>query len=189
VRNLAVVAMLGAGSGGCARIFGLDDPALVAPSDAGQLDGDAWDAMELDALFFDVGLPACPPGFNSLAGSAHLYKLITVAADWNVQQTGCKALSSAAYLAIPDDASELLALDTLAAGATYYWIGIGDSTNEGTYMTVKGAAATFLPWAAGEPDNSAPGTGEDCIDVQPSTHTIFDDRCLAIRIAICECEP
>jgi hypothetical protein len=60
---------------------------------------------------------------------------------------------------------------------------------EGSYQTVLGGAATFLPWATGQPDNAG-GGGQDC--VSGTTTTISDDACTggaSILPAVCECEP
>jgi hypothetical protein len=99
-------------------------------------------------------------------------------------------MSDGAYLAIPDNAAELMAITTAAAAART-WIGIEDQQTEGTYVTVKGSAATYLPWntATGEPDNPGGGGGEDCVSALMATPTIATDRCNLTYPAVCECEP
>jgi hypothetical protein len=129
----------------------------------------------------------CPSGYLPLTGAgAHEYKLITGIDDWATQMGACAATSASAYLVIPDDDAEILALSGLA-GATQYWVGISDPT-EGMYVTVKGVAASYLPWTAGAPDNSGPGE-EDCVGALSATSKLDDLKCSTKLRAICECEP
>jgi hypothetical protein len=134
----------------------------------------------------DSPAPSGCDGFTAIAGQPHLYKMIATTADWNTQHDGCAGASSSAYLAIPDDATELTALDTFAGAVATYWIGIGDMGQEGVYVTVKGATATFLPWATGEPDNAM---NSDCVSAITAAAQFQDDRCMTHESAICECEP
>ena len=131
----------------------------------------------------------CPATYATLPNAGtHVYKLTSGAAQWSTQRTRCEA--DGAYLAIPDDAAELMALTT-AAAATRTWIGIHDQTTEGMYVTVKDMPATFLPWntATGEPDNPGNQGGEDCVSALMATPTIATDRCSVSFPAVCECEP
>lgn len=137
----------------------------------------------------DAGIDApidgagCPPDYASVGGSAHVYKRLA-SVSWDEARSGCKT-SPRAYLAIPDDAGELANLAT-AATAPPFWIGLDDKTTEGSFVTQKGVAATFLPWLAGEPDDGPPA--EDCVNAVSSTE-IATDRCGTRHTAVCECEP
>ena len=97
----------------------------------------------------------------------------------------CQADGANVYLAVPDDATELQAILTLAGSDV--WVGVSDIAVEGSFVTVLGAAATFLPWAAGQPDNS--GGGSDCVTALSASATYDDKRCSNAAIAVCECEP
>lgn len=134
------------------------------------------------------GVPGgCPATYMMLSGAgSHVYKLTNNSAQWSTQRDRCA--SDGAYLAIPDDANELMAITT-AAAATRTWVGINDTANEGTYVTVKMQMATFLPWASGEPDNPNPQPGEDCVSALMATPNIATDRCTITFPAVCECEP
>ena len=75
---------------------------------------------------------------------------------------------------------------TLAA-TNVFWVGITDAATENTFLTVKGTAQTFLPWAAGAPDNGPPP--ENCVEIVSASSQINDERCSTQLTAICECEP
>jgi hypothetical protein len=151
--------------------------------DSGLVDGG------VDTMSDGMTSSNCPATYATLpnAGS-HVYKLTSGSGIWATQRDRC--MSDGAYLAIPDNAAELMAITTAAAAART-WIGIEDQQTEGTYVTVKGSAATYLPWntATGEPDNPGGGGGEDCVSALMATPTIATDRCNLTYPAVCECEP
>jgi hypothetical protein len=136
---------------------------------------------------------ACPTGYNTLPNAGtHKYKITAGTSLWTTQRDRCAADATASgaviYLAIPDDANELTAITTLST-AVKTWVGINDIVTEGTYMTTKNAAATFLPWntAAGEPND--PGNPpQDCVAALMSGPLIEDDKCGDTYAAVCECE-
>lgn len=133
----------------------------------------------------DAG-PGCGPDFTALPGvPGHLYHLFTTPSDFASQRTACAVQGGNTYLAIPDDATELAALVTLAAQPAV-WVGIDDLVVEGNFLTVRGQPATFLPWAAGQPDDAPPG--EDCVAAL-SADTFDDQQCSNMLPAVCECEP
>lgn len=124
--------------------------------------------------------------YGSLPGgtSGHVYLRGTSVEIWYTANTACMATGPRAYLAVPNDAGELTALRTLAANT--FWIGVNDQSTEATFVTVStDTLATFLPWAAGEPDN----VGEqDCVTATATT--ISTEACdVAARVYLCECEP
>lgn len=134
---------------------------------------------------------SCPADYAPLAGgpAGHVYKKAPQNLSWTQQFDYCRTTSARAYLAVPNDATELTGLHTLAGGT--FWVGINDRVMDGTYIAADtGVAATFLPWAAGEPDpgNQGPQGGEDC--VAATATTISDEECgggNASRPAVCEC--
>lgn len=139
----------------------------------------------------DGGGGGCPVGYVAIAGGGtHLYKKTTNAAIWDTQRTRCSADGSNVYLAIPNDAAELGGITT-TSGDSLTWVGINDIVTETTYVTVLGAPATYLPWDTtnGEPDNSGPMPGQDCVSALMSSPLIETDRCSDSYAAICECEP
>lgn len=133
----------------------------------------------------------CPSGYVNVSGQTHMYKVITAVAVWNTQSSGCTATAPTAYLAIPDDATELAALDTLIGATASYWVGITDSATEGTWLTVKGAPQTFLPWQTGAPTTSPPNNTDDFVRIvtgNPPANQFKDDKQNVQLPAICECE-
>jgi hypothetical protein len=133
----------------------------------------------------DGGMNAgCPSPYAAVAGSAHLYKRLPNT-SWDTAKTDCKLTSASAYLAVPDDVTELANLATVAAGLPF-WVGLDDQAHSGTFTTQKNVAATFLPWKAGEPDRGPPP--KDCVNAI-STTEIATDRCGTSHPAVCECEP
>lgn len=132
----------------------------------------------------DTG-PACAPSFAALPGApGHVYHLITTPADFTTQRTACSMMGGITYLAIPDSAAELQALVTLAARPAA-WVGLDDLIVHGTYLTVRGQPAPYLPWAAGQPDDSS---GANCVAALPDA-TLADQPCTNPLVAVCECEP
>jgi hypothetical protein len=127
----------------------------------------------------------CPGNFTTMTGGnpGHLYRASLNNMVWLDQDNFCKALSPRAYLAVPDDAAELTSLHMRAGGT--FWVGVSDRVTEGVFIQSIGGAATFLPWAAGEPDDA--GSGQDCVRADATTFS--DDNCSASRQAVCECAP
>lgn len=129
----------------------------------------------------------CPADYAAIAGSPHVYKRI-LAVTWDEARIACKATSMSAYLAVPDDATELLDLDTIAMTVPF-WIGIDDVAQLHVFVTQKGVAAVFLPWAPpGVPDDGNPGKPRRCVNAV-STTQIATDECNKSHVAVCECEP
>lgn len=129
----------------------------------------------------------CPSTYATLPGAgSHVYKLTNNSQQWSTQRDRC--VTDGAYLAIPDDANELMAITTAGAAART-WIGITDSAQEGTYMTVNGTIAMFLPWDTQNGEPNDPNPGEDCVSALMSAEKIATDRCGLTFPAVCECEP
>lgn len=147
------------------------------------------DMQVVDGSSPDVPMAQCPAGYVTITGGnpGHMYQVITTAATWGVHEAYCRLTTQNAYLAIPDDITELTAIDTLV-GSGRYWIGVTDAATEGTWLTVLGAAQTYLPWAQGAPSTSGPD--KDCVEVDPATHQFNDERCNNTALpAVCECAP
>jgi hypothetical protein len=160
-----------------------------AGSFAGQCaDGGGMDAgvdAEVDAPI-DMA-PACPASYAAVTGAPanRVYRLISDQESWDTQRTACAADGANAYLAIPDDAAELMAINTLVPNGSDWWIGVGDADTEGTYVNVKGVTQTFLPWDMNQPNNI---NNADCVEVHQNNRTWNDTTCSTPSRALCECE-
>ena len=149
---------------------------------AGQCVGDPTGDAGIDGPPIDAPPTSCA-GYTALPGVAtHRYRAIASLATWTAQRTTCTA--GGGYLVEPDTAAELAAVNMLA-GAFEIWVGISDQATEGTFLTGRGAAATFLPWETGQPDDAP--TGADCAR-SSATGTYADERCTTTRRAVCECD-
>jgi hypothetical protein len=151
-------------------------------TDAGVRDGMGGDALPPD------GGGGCPGSYNAVNGGQgnHVYRVLTATSGWDTQRAACAADGANAYLAIPGDANELAAIASLLQQTQTFWVGISDQQTEGTYLTVKGDAASFLPWESGQPNNTG---NSDCVEASSTQHTYNDRSCGAPERAVCECEP
>jgi hypothetical protein len=129
----------------------------------------------------------CPSGYMNAGAQPHMYKVIATATDWQTQVTACAATKpGGAYLAIPDDATELMDIDGIATGHPQYWVGVHHQ-NAAVYNNVKNVTQTFLPWAMGQPNNGPPPM--DCVKALSATAEFATEKCNTSIVAICECEP
>ena len=113
------------------------------------------------------------PAYKTSAGSPNRYREGVPTVTWQAAQADCVA--DGARLWIVDSAEELNAW-------TGDWTGVTDLATEGTWLTVEGTPAIYLPWQAGQPDG---GGGEDCVRADSAG---FEDRnCADLRDYVCEC--
>ena len=150
------------------------------------LDGGLTDSPPIDGVMIDSSTTGCPGDYVTITGGqgTHRYRILPTG-NWMQQRDMCVATTTSAYLAIPDGLGELQALAAFA-GATPFWVGITDSVNEGTWVTVKGTPQTFLPWDSGSPSNG--NNSDDCVEGVSATQ-LNDERCNTQNVAVCECEP
>lgn len=132
----------------------------------------------------DAAISGCPASYVALDGAEHRYQAL-VASSWDAARTACRQTSTTAYLAVPDDAAELASLAAIATMQPF-WIGIDDRAQPDVFVTQTGAAASFLPWAANQPDQSRPR--KECV-AAVSAAAIATERCGVLQVAVCECEP
>ncbi len=142
--------------------------------------------VDVDAAIDGTISSACPADYAAVAGSLHVYKRL-LAVTWDEARIACKATSTSAYLAVPDDATELMDLVTVAKMMPI-WIGIDDVAQLHMFVTQKGVPAVFLPWAPGEPNDGNPAKPQQCVNAVSMTQ-IATDECTKSHAAVCECEP
>lgn len=177
MRLLAAVAVL---SAGCRLGFEPearhDAGAVTSDADAGGASSDgASDGSSADSVSF-----TCPQAYASIAGTTSKYRFISTSEVWLAAESACEA--DGWHLAIPDGVVELNILADAAPG-TNLWIGVTDRLAVGSWETVTGSTATYLPWEASEPDASA----AECVQLVP-TFEIADQDCTSGRRAFCECD-
>lgn len=157
---------------GCGRL-GFDEPAVDAPTGL-----DVPDVMD-DAAVGDAPAARCKTDarYRVVSGFTSTYLDSVQDASWDDARAACVA--DGAHLAIAETAGEA----SLAAIGD--WLGISDVAVEGEWRTLDGALATYLPWAAGQPDG---GATENCVRLDDATQTIEDRACADLRDYTCECE-
>jgi hypothetical protein len=137
----------------------------AAPAEAGSPSDAAASACRSNPLYVHAG------------GSAHAYKVVQGDDGWLAAKASCAA--DGAYLAILDDAAEAAILPGNG------WVGYSDAATEGTWLTVLGGPALFLPWQAGEPGG---GVAKNCARFEDSTRQLESRVCADTREWICECD-
>ena len=128
-----------------------------------------------DTIGGEGGPAACLTSaeYATKAGFNNRYREGTMLVSWAEARTRCMA--DGADLWIPSTTNE-------ATAWSGDWVGITDAATEGTWITVEGTPATFLPWETGQPDG---GGAEDCAR---NTGNMFEDReCTDTRDYVCEC--
>lgn len=159
-----------------------------APNDSAGADAPS-DGRLADAPPSDAPVPACPSGYVHIGSLPSLYKIY----GWSKDSRG-RSFTAAAqlcagsrtHLAILDSADEASALWSAIAlnpRSPYFWDGITDAAAEGTWLTVRGAPASYQPWEAGAPSG---GTLADCA-LANGAH-IYDWPCGTPYPFACECE-
>lgn len=161
---------------GCGRLgFDARRVDLDGPPSDGPTDAPAVDAPSIDARI-DPAICRTDPRYGSLGGLPHRYRLVSLQVSWSQARAACE--SDGAYLAIPSDAAEVPVLDG-------DWMGLTDAAAEGQWLTVRGAAAPFLPWGTGEP---AGGTDKNCARLDNGTGLLEARDCTDGRDYVCECD-
>ncbi|MGN6108862.1 MAG: C-type lectin domain-containing protein [Kofleriaceae bacterium] len=129
--------------------------------------------------------PPCPAEYAIVTGVAGRYSGLLPARNWPDARDACAAVG--AQLFAPTSDLSWQAVSTHAFGGppnATIWAGIHDLDVEGSWQTLSGDAATYLPWHPGEPNDSG---DEDCIEVFPKG-TFNDQKCVAIlNPYVCAC--
>ncbi len=145
----------------------------------------------------------CPSGYVTLSGApaTKKYRIFnwdnSTSKDQSQAWTAAKqtCITDGTHLAFPVDAAELTALRgaiTVDPTSNYFWLGLTDAAREGTWLTVLGDPAPYLPWAMGQPNNGmgpgGSGQPENCALATPANGTIYDWLCGTPYPFACECE-
>lgn len=161
--------------------LGDDVPGGDAPGGDSGTDGSSGDGGGGTDGAIDGTMLSCPGTYTMLVGavSNSRYRVVDNSSDWDSAEAACEA--DGHHLAIPDDATERDAMYN-ALVTENIWIGVTDRITEGTYLSVTGGTATYLPWGAGEPD------AEDCVYIESLSMMYRAQGCGSGRRYICECD-
>jgi hypothetical protein len=131
----------------------------------------------------DATLSRCPR-YEVVANAppTSRYRRLTVAKTAAEQAAECNR--DGTHLIVLDSAVEVAAMQLYAPTRNgYYTVGLSDTAAEGTWVTAKMSAATYLPWALGQPDG---GDQQDC--VVTSAGLLYDYYCTVQWPSVCECD-
>uniref|UniRef100_A0A8D2J469 C-type lectin domain-containing protein n=1 Tax=Varanus komodoensis TaxID=61221 RepID=A0A8D2J469_VARKO len=100
----------------------------------------------------------CPE--NWLSFQSNCYFFSSVKKSWHSAQRSCE--NEGAHLVIINSLVEQNTLVKQLANEQVVWIGLSDSTTEGSWRWLDGTALSLSFWGSGEPNNAAAHEGEDC---------------------------
>ena len=142
----------------------------------------------------------CPADFQGLSGapSTSKYKLYNYSLIPGQDQSASYASAQAtcasqqAHLVIVDDAAEAAAIAAVIKvnifGGSVYRVGVDDLAHPGTWETVLGAPATYLPWGQGQPNGAQGQTSGGFCSVLDTNGVMSDYFCTTAFPFACECE-
>jgi WD40 repeat protein/formylglycine-generating enzyme required for sulfatase activity len=88
--------------------------------------------------------------------NGHAYMFCSTTVSWKSARNACLALSKYRLATIEDATENAWIYDTgIGIGGSDWWIGYTDDGHEGAWTWDDGSTASYAPWAAGEPNNSA----------------------------------
>ncbi|XP_029981062.1 CD209 antigen-like protein C [Sphaeramia orbicularis] len=125
----------------------------------------------------------CPAGWRMSFCSCYFFS--STAGPWEAGRNDCK--NRDADLVVIDSTEEQ---EFIQGFKDYYWIGLTDRVNEGTWKWVDGSPVTLTFWDKGEPNNGMGSNGvnlgeEDCAE-KPAKGKWNDLSCNTLRRWICE---
>ncbi|MDQ3366568.1 MAG: C-type lectin domain-containing protein [Myxococcota bacterium] len=170
--GIVLVLMVGCRAG-FDPIGGGDDVPGDAPGD---------ELVATDGPLPDTMAIACPAGYQQTAIAGSKYKAVDDSETWTGAQAAC--LADGQHLVIFDDAVERSVVTMLLPGRDL-WVGVSDRITLGTWTTVTGGAAVYLPWASGEP---ALDPLERCVEAESPGYALIEQSCSSGRRYICECD-
>ncbi|XP_028447637.1 CD209 antigen-like protein E isoform X2 [Perca flavescens] len=139
-------------------------------------------AKELDRL---KQKKTCPAGWRMFNSSYYL--LSAESGSWEKGRQDCR--ERGADLVVIESSEEQMFLSEFITKNTWYWIGLTDRNEEGTWKWVDGTPLTLKNWRTEQPDNGRgdPQWGEeDCVQVGPTTAEWNDLSCEKVIYWICE---
>ena len=151
-------------------------------------DGMSPDGLPPDGMPPDGPAVACAAGYTTITnGQAnHKYKLIATQDEWS-NQHNLQCVTSGGYLAIPDSATELTAIATLAAAES--WVGVTDGPGNGQetmFNDVLNVAYDAMVRVG--LTISANAQNKDCVTAPAAGTALVADSCTQTFVAVCECD-
>lgn len=151
------------------------------------------DAMPADGMITGDGitdgprpdgfLAPCPATYQTVVAMTSKYRPVeNTSASWDQAQAACAAEGQ--HLAIFETQNERDVIATLLPTRDF-WVGVTDRVTLGTWLTVTGVPATYLPWTVGEPDVV---TTERCVETESPAFNYIDQLCSATLRYVCECD-
>lgn len=142
----------------------------------------AWAVGWASLLGLPSGGAVCTPGFElvPVVSTGELFcesgwtkmsqkcvRFFEEYVDWPTAQSQCAGLGgSLAYARDEVDHDVLVDLwmqRSAASTTSYAWVGVTDSTSEGSWTTIDGQSLVYLNWCPNQPDN---GANEDCVHLR-----------------------
>jgi hypothetical protein len=174
----------GASSGGRDATVAHDDAASNSDAATG------IDAPIADATADSPTIP-CPTDYVTLPGTSGRYKVFAWSSNpnnnrsqpWITAAATCSGEGT--HLAFPASASEAAAIEAVVAvdpASPYIWAGLTDAALEGTWKTSLGTAASYLPWASGQPNGA---TSANC--ALEAGGKLYDWTCATPYPFLCQC--
>jgi len=143
---------------------------------------DARSEAIVDVPFDDTAPVNCPQGYASIGIAGSKYKPIDNSLTWSQAQAACVA--DGTHLAIIDNINERSAVTGLLPTRDL-WLGVTDRITIGTWRTVTGDIATYLPWDSSEPDADVT---DRCVETEFPLYGFIDQDCTSDRRFVCECD-
>jgi Lectin C-type domain len=159
------------------------------------------DATPIDApKQIDAAGAGCPGDFQGLTGApaTSKYKLynysLIPALDKSASYSSAVATcaSQQSHLVIVDSAAEAAAIAAVikvnSFGGSVYRVGVDDLAHPGTWETVLGTPATYLPWGMGQPNGAEGQTSGGFCALLDTNGAMADYFCTTAFPFACECE-
>ena len=153
----------------CAGDCDDDDPGVnpAATEECNGLDDDCDGNADSAAV--------CPCNFETYGG--HGYLFCETVSNWYAASDFCDNQDSYTLVTI-NDSSEQSWVEGVASGLSsshWWWIGLNDLDNEGSFQWESGSSSGYTNWAGGQPDNY--NGLEDCAHIYGTSGTWNDLPC------------
>ena len=129
------------------------------------LSGDAVRGCQADGSLSGTPLECikdCPNGWTINLETMHCYKMFDTPKNFSAAEADCE--ESHGTLATAYDAKEQAFVSSLKGVKEAIWLGLSDTTVEGTFRWANGSRLAYSNWKEGEPNDKG-SAGEDCVQM------------------------